>query len=133
MSVATRSVGSMAMSIAHSGRWSVVGGRSDGGRHTKLTGHRSPITDHRSPTTDHKREPRLRQLKLGGANAVLLQAGAELLQRMTRGNLRMTPLVHEPADADAQLPLRGRALGFQPFEPRPVDGFKRQPELKALG
>jgi hypothetical protein len=45
----------------------------------------------------------------------------------------MTPLVHKSANADAQLPLRGRALGFQPFEPRPVDGFERQPELKALG
>jgi hypothetical protein len=103
------------------------------GRHTNLTGHRSPITDHRSPTTGHKRDPRLRQLKLCGANAVLLQAGAELLQRMTRRNLRMTPLVHEPANAGAQLLPRGRALGFQPFEPRPVDGFERQPELKALG
>jgi hypothetical protein len=89
-------------------------------------------TDHRSPATGHKWQPRFRQLKLGGANAVLLQAGAELLERAARGNLRMTPLVHEPANAEAQLPPRGLALGFQPFEPWPVDGFERQRALKAL-
>jgi hypothetical protein len=64
--------------------------------------------------------------------AVHAQASTELLQRMASGHLRATPPVDESPDADAQLLARSRALGLQPMEPRPVDGFERQPELKAL-
>jgi hypothetical protein len=66
-------------------------------------------------------------------NATRTQAGAKLLERVTRGDLRATPLVDESSGADAQLLTRGRALGFQPIEPTAVDRFERQTELKTLG
>ena len=66
-------------------------------------------------------------------DATCAQTGAELQQRVTSGDLRATPLVHESSSADAQLLTRRRALGFQPIEPPAVDRFERQSELKALG
>src|SRR5258706_15571606 len=107
MSVAISSVGSMDISIAYGGRWS------------------PPLSRH------HKGEPRFGKLKLGCVNAVRLQARAELLQHVTRGDLCMTPLVDEPPDANAQLLTRLGACGFQPGKPWTIDRFERQPGLKA--
>ncbi len=52
----------------------------------------------------HKRQPRFRQLQLGGVEAARFEANAQPLQRMPRGNLRVAALVDEPRRADAQLP-----------------------------
>src|SRR5262245_43047578 len=102
-------------------RWSVIGRR------------RSVISSRWLPSRGHKRQPRVRELKLRGVDTMGAQTGAELLQRVARGDLCAAPFVHEPSDADAQLLPRGRALGFQSIEPRAVDGFERKPKLKALG
>jgi hypothetical protein len=64
-------------------------------------------------------------------NAVRRETGAELLQRVTSGDLSATPFVDELPDTHAQLLSRRCALGFQPLESRSVDRFERQPELKA--
>src|SRR5215470_6467738 len=95
-----------------SGGWSVVGA---------------------SPSPDHKRQPRLRKLQLCRMDATCTQAGPELLQRVTSGDLRATSLVDESSGADAQLLTRRRALGFQLIEATAVDRFERQAELKTLG
>jgi hypothetical protein len=60
------------------------------------------------------------------------QAHAEVLQRVARGDLRVTPFVDEPSDADALLAPRSRAFGFQTIEPRSVNRFEREAKLEAL-
>jgi hypothetical protein len=100
----------MDISIAH--QWSVVGDR--------------PLS------RTHKRQPRFRKLKLRGVEALHAQAVAELLQCVASHNLRATPFVDEPSDANAQLAPRSRAFGFQPNEPRSVDRFEREAELEAF-
>jgi hypothetical protein len=84
----------------------------------------------RLPRRD-KRQPRLRKLKLRGVKAACAQAVAELLQSVTSGDLRATPLVNETSDSNTQLLARGHALGFQTFQPRPIDRLKWQAVLKA--
>jgi len=59
------------------------------------------------------------------------QTGGDALERVTRGDLRLPPSVRETADADASLPPNRDAFGFQPFEARDIDWFKRQAVLKS--
>ncbi len=59
------------------------------------------------------------------------QAERETLQRVTRGDLRLTALVHVLPDTRARLDSRISAFSFQSREARKVDGLERQAVLKA--
>src|SRR5260221_7342568 len=78
-----------------------------------------------------ERQPRCRQLQLRGVQALDAQAVAKTLQRMARGNLRLTTLVDVLPGAGARLAAGLGADGFQPLEPRNVDRLKRETVLKA--
>jgi hypothetical protein len=77
----------------------------------------------------YERQPGFRQLQLSGVQAARLEAGAEALQRMPRGNLRVPAPIGEPGCFDAYL-ARVQAFGLEACEPRPVDGLERQATLK---
>jgi hypothetical protein len=61
--------------------------------------------------------------------AARLEAGAEALQSVPRGNLRVPASIGEPGCFDAYL-ARVQALGLEACEPRPVDGLEWQAPLK---
>src|SRR5215467_13484840 len=58
------------------------------------------------------------------------QPARDALQRVTRGHLRLPPLVDVPADSYASLPTYAHAFGLQALEARAIDRFERQTVLE---
>jgi hypothetical protein len=99
----------------------------------------------------HERQPCVGQLQFGCVNRVghpvsafavqgrlhtpavaRSQARRDPMKRMARGNLRLTPLVGEPAGAGAECYTCGRSIRAQPLEPGNVYPLERQGGLKSL-
>lgn len=92
----------------------------------------------------NKRQPRLRELQLGGVGGggqntgtlvcgrMRLEAGRDRPQRMTRGDLRLPATIDKPPGTGGRrLPRRG-ALNFEHREARPVHRLERQQPLPAI-
>jgi hypothetical protein len=123
MSVVIRNVGSMDISIAYRGSLLVARGSwlvvALVARLPRLLALSRP----------HERKPRFRQLQFSGVQAARFEAGAEALQRVPRGNLRVPAPIREAGRFDAHLP-RVKTFGFEACKPRPVDRLEWQAPLK---
>jgi hypothetical protein len=101
---------------------------------------------HIRSSRDDEWKPCVGQLQFSGVNRVQFlaldssacdrreltrrQPARDALQRMTRGNLRLSARVDVPADSHARLPSNADPFGFQTRETRTVDWLERQAVLE---
>ena len=75
----------------------------------------------------HERQPRFRQLQLGGVQSARLEAGAErAAARAARQSVRAGARSSEPRGVSTRTWRDVQAFGLEACEPRPVDGLERQ-------